>query len=453
MIHVRFAIVGSGSAGAAAALEASRRGLSVALIEQGQLGGTCLHSGCLPVKSLMANAHRLQETGAEGGATGEVLLADWMSQQRRTVAKLTELLRTQLARREMTLHQGRARLTGPNELIVRAGESETRIRADSIILATGARPLLLPDIPLDEVIGTSERFVALTALPRSLAIIGGGHVGCEFASIFATLGTRVTLLERNPGLLLDMPPEAGEYLHRRFTDHGVRVLLNQPISGKQITRTAEGARLETADGPVEVERVLLAAGRVPNVEGLGLEELGVQVRPRLLVDHTLRTTEPSVFAVGDMNGLMPMAHAAAAQGRLAVRNALGEDCSLNLRTLPVCLYSLPEIARVGLTEAEARASGYEVICGRAQFHNYARAIALGATEGFVDLLADRQTQRLLGGLVIGAQAAELISHLALALRLGAHLHDLEEVNFPHPSFSEALQEAAHEAIREGFTGH
>lgn len=443
MQHYQLAVIGSGAGGAEAAQLAAARGLRVVVCEQGQLGGTCLHAGCIPVKSLMVDAARLGEMERAGQTSGEFLLAEWMSHQRRAIAKLTEHLRIKLVKAGATILQGRAELRGPHEIRVSSREGQhVDLTAEIIILATGAHPRMLPELPRDAVVGPSDDFINITKLPRSLAIIGGGHIGCEFASIFSALGAQVTLVEARSALLNDMPGEAGAFLQRRFTDAGIDVRLNEPVTPGFLERTPGGARLHLRGGPVEVERVLIAAGRIPNSHGLGLEPLGIYPDPRIPVDDRLRTTVPHIYAVGDVNGMLPMAHAAVAQGRLAVRNALGEDLRADFTDMPVCVYTLPEIAQVGLTAAEALDRGIRTVSGRSQFTYSARALALGGAEGFVDLLAEAGTGRLLGALVIGTQAGELISQLALALRLRATMADLASVNYPHPTFSEAIQDAA-----------
>ncbi len=449
-------IIGSGSAGSRAAITAAREGVRVAVVEQNQLGGTCLHSGCIPVKSLMLNlGHAPQAVAAVSGdqeLAQNTLIAHWMTRQRRAIAKLTEQLDDRYDEMGVQLLRGQARFIGSNEVEVVKADNVQTVRAEKIILATGGRPQLPPGYSTSDLVNTSDRFINLSTMPQRLAIIGGGHIGCEFASIYAGAGAEVTLFERTDSLLPDFARDAGQILERHFRDLGIRVIRNEIMPAENIEEHEDFVRLHPAEGgPVEVDCVLVATGRVANLEGLQLDRAGIEVSDEhyVVTNEYLETTNPNVYAAGDVNGILRMAHAAAAQAQAAARNALGAKETLNYHTLPVCVWTHPEIAIVGMSGEAAQAQGLPVRSGRTHFVDTVRSIALEEVTGFVELTCHGDTGEVLGAMIVGHQAGELISHIALGMELGANARHFARMTYPHPTYSEAIAKAARAALGKG----
>lgn len=456
MPDFEMAVIGSGAAGSHAALVAARAGLRCVLIERAQLGGVCLHAGCIPVKNLLIDvASHANASSGNGLGLGEDeeagLLATWMTRQRRTVAKLTENLYARLNQAGVQIRQGQARFLDRNNLEVEHenGDRE-QIEFGSALIASGTRPRQLPELDRIPAAGTSDDFVHLTERPRSVLVIGGGHVGCEFASLFSAIGTEVSIIETGDRLLKDLPEEASQLLRRYLEEQGTRIYTGQDVDLTQLNGAeGDGITLRLKDGAeiLQAERVLVAIGRIPNTEGLRLEEaLGIQPSPYIPVNDYLQTSCPNIYAAGDVTGKLPMAHAAMLQGETAIRNAMGEQRILDYRTMPRCLWTSPEIALCGMMEREAKNHGITTVTGRVPFVDLPRAVALNRVRGFAQLTFSADDLRLLGGLVIGPEAGELISHVSLGLRTGATAHDLANLPMPHPTFSEALGEAARRAL-------
>jgi dihydrolipoamide dehydrogenase len=368
-----------------------------------------------------------------------------MTRQRRSIAKLTESLDSQLQELGIEYLSGQAKFTGPRQVLVSGRHGDEEIEADKIILATGARPFLPEGYQTNHLIGTHEQFITMPDNPKSLAIIGGGHIGCEFASIFAATGTRVTLIERGGGLLPDFRQEAGQVLERHFLDMGITVIKNETMPWENLEMHEDHVRLHpTNHEPIDARQVLLATGRRGDLQSLQLDKAGIQVvdNDYVTVDEHLQTTNPDIYAAGDVNGVLRMAHVANAQATAAARNALGANDVLDYQTIPVCIWTNPEIAVIGMHKAQAEQQGLPVRTGRVHFVETVRAAALDEVRGFVDLTCHGDTGQVLGAMIVGLQAGEMISHIALGMRLRATALDLARLTYPHPSFSEAVGKAA-----------
>ncbi len=447
------AILGAGAAGITAAIEASELNVQVALIERADVGGVSLHEGCIPVKSLVASEkmwHHVSHSQDYGLRTvnSPPLLGEWISRQRNIISKLVlETDQSILKHKNITLLRGAARLLGDGKVAIVKNQQEEILQAEHVLIATGSRPALLQGIKIDgTVIGTSTHFVHRTKLPKRLLVVGGGYIGCELGGIYASLGSEVTIVEAKNRLLPGMEFEAGEFLERQFKLRGIEILLGQTM--EKATVENHLAQVTLGGKSREFDAVLIAVGRTPNLEELGLDEAGVQYDRAIMVDHHLKTTSPGIFAIGDVNGLNPLAHSAMAQARVAVANAFGEDQRLDFRQVPYCVYTNPEITAVGHSETSAQAVGHETAVIRIPFRQIGRSVAMGETEGFVKLIADSKTHRILGGMIIGVQATELIGTLTLMLRMGATLEHLADSIVPHPSLTEAIQVAAIELLRQ-----
>ncbi len=445
-------VLGAGPGGYVAAIRAAHEGLRVALVEERQLGGVCLHTGCIPTKTMVSSVGLLRQARAsmQWGvqiAQAEAQLAAIIARRQKVVQQLASGVKMLVEKNKIEVFPGRGRITGPGVVEVPATGGPERLQAPSIIIATGSRPADLPTAARDGVrILNSDDILQLSGLPAELLIIGGGYIGCEFAGIFAALGSKVTIIESAPRLLPYMDKELGPALERSFKRSGLQVILNAKVTG---VATGDEARVTLADGQIlHGARLLVSVGRRPNVEDLGLESSGIQFTGRgILVDDFMETTLPGVFAVGDVVGKLALAHVATAQARVVVENILavrkgGTRSPMDYDGVPACVFTYPEIATVGLTEEEAVQRGLNVRVGRFPFAAIGRALAMGETEGFVKLVAESETGRLLGGQIFGGHASELIGQITLAVRLRATANQVAETIFAHPTLSESILEAA-----------
>ena len=450
------AIIGAGPAGVTAAIEAAKRGLTVALIEKDSVGGVYLHDGCISVKSLAISEKRYRQflRGMDFGIYPESIqlhVSEWMNRQRNVSSKIHLGLMAQLEEYPaIQLLIGSARFLAHNLLEVSSAQNQISVQAQKIVIATGSHSAHISRTEVDGVnIGTSQHYVHRPKVPKSLIIVGGGYIGCEFAGIYATLGTKVTLVESADYLLPQMQKEAGEFLAKKYLTRGIEVITGDGATEASFTKK-EGCLVILRSGrTLHSENVLLAVGRHPNVEGLNLEEVGVQYDRSILVDETLQTTVAGIYAIGDVNGLNPLAHSAIAQARALVQRIVHEPEPIDFRQIPFCVYTDPEITSVGYTTEMAKKAGLKTVEVTVPFHQISRSIAQGESEGFLTLIADQKTKRILGGLLIGNEATELVSFLCLALRMNATAHHLASTIIPHPSYAEIFQVAAQKILEIG----
>lgn len=453
MVKEDLLIIGGGPAGYVAALTAARLGSKPLLVERDQIGGTCLNRGCIPTKALLESVETLVRArrAAEFGVRVSVEGLDIKAMVQRKDAVSSALrggLEVLMPDKGVRILRGEAVFSSPREVSVRLLDgAEERILADKIIIATGSVPMSLP-IPgsdLPAFFGSDEA-LSLEEIPGSLVIVGGGAVGCEFASIYAGLGSRVTLLEMLGTLLPTEDRELGEALKYYMEEEGIRVLTSAKVlsakpSGDRVTLSVlAGSATEeiTADG------VLMAAGRVPATKGFGLENTGVDLGRRggIRVNERMETSVEGIYAAGDVTGGFMLAHVAFEEGRVAAENALGGNASVDYSVIPRCVFTHPEVAAVGLSEEEAREKGYSVRVGRYPFANNGRAVAMGNTEGLVKIVANEKTGRILGAGIVGAGAAEAVAEVAVAMSAGVGAETLERTIHAHPTLSEAVKEAA-----------
>ena len=452
------AVIGSGPGGYVAALRAAQLGASVACIERQWIGGVCLNEGCIPTKALLRGAEvfsLVKEAGAFGVVAGEPAV-DWPAMQARkgqVVKQIVGGVTMLLQRAGVDVIRGEATLSTPTTVAVRLEDGQDTVTADRVIVATGSRTMAVPIPGLDGPAVIDHRgALELEELPESICIIGGGFIGSEFASLFRALGVEVTIVEMLPRLVPLMDVAIGEGLAWSFEQRGVAVRTGTRVTG--VTSGASGAcvTMMTPEGEesVEAQWVLSAIGRSPNVEGLGLEALGIKpTRKGIQTDHRMRTAVPGLYAIGDAaaDGAM-LAHVASHQGVVAVEDALrggaerGHSAAMDYRAVPSCVFTIPEAAAVGMTEEEARAAGYDVQVGVFAFPNLGKAVALGETEGFVKIVAEAQHGAVLGMHVMGAHASDLVLEGTLAIGLEATLDELERTIHPHPALGEAIAEAA-----------
>lgn len=450
------AVIGAGSAGFSAAITAAELGARVALIGYGTIGGTCVNVGCVPSKTLIRAAetlHQARATGRFAGIEARAGLMDWSA----TVAQKDELVsalrqakyRNLLAAYDdITYVEGRARLAAGNILV----EGEP-LRAGKIVITTGARPAL-PSVPGIEEVSylTSTTALEIETLPRSLLIIGGGYIGCELAQLFARAGVAVTIACRR-GLLPEAEPEVGTALAGYFEAEGIEV--QSGLDYRQIRETGDGvilnAHAEDSEMRLEAERVLIASGRRPNTEEMGLAEVGVALLPNggIEVDDRLRTTKPGIYAAGDVTGRDQFVYMAAYGARLAVENALnGDNRRYDNAAMPAVVFTDPQVAGVGLTEAAARQAGHRVKTSLLPLDQVPRALAAHDTRGLIKLVADEETDRLLGAHIVAPEGADSIQTAVFAINHGLTAAELAETIFPYLTTVEGLKLAAQTFTRD-----
>ncbi|KPL53301.1 hypothetical protein ABB55_14670 [Prosthecomicrobium hirschii] len=445
-------VVGGGIGGYTAAIRAARAGLAVTLVEDGPLGGTCLNVGCIPSKSLLGSA--AAHADRVGRSAGRADLAPIMARKTAAVARLVGGVQTLIRRNRIDHVAERAELLGPGRLRL-AGSGRVLV-ADAVILATGSRPAR-PAIPGLELPGVldSDAAIALDTVPERLLVLGGGVIGMELAQVFADLGARVAVVERAERILPGEDAGAVAVLAAAMRRRGVAVTTGATVERLARRDGALVATLTDAAGAareVVADRVLVAVGRVPETGVLGDDPLGLRGPGGVItVDDHGRTRTPGIFAVGDVCGGPQLAHKAAAEAEVAVATLLGRPASRSGRVVPRAVYTTPEIAAVGLDAATARTRG-PVKVGRFPFSANGRAIAGGHDDGFVEIVADAVDEQILGIVMVGHGVTELLGEATLAVQMELTLAALAETVHAHPTLSEALAEAAHDA-RDGGAIH
>jgi dihydrolipoamide dehydrogenase len=451
-------VIGGGPGGYAAAFRAADLGLEVTLIDSADaLGGECLHHGCIPSKALLTATHLLDEISAaqvmgiraQQVSIDPAALGQWKN---KILEQLAKGLAQLAERRGVEVIQGKATFTGSRRLrISNAGAGSLSFK--QAIIATGSRPVGPPGIEIDgERVMTSREALMVREVPERLLVVGGGYIGLELGSVYARLGSRVSVVEMTDQLLPGIDPDLVQVVQRALQNRGVEVHLRAKVS--ELRREGERVRVsvtpEQGQGmTLEADRVLVAVGRRPNTDDLGLERTKVQrdARGFIQVDPQRRTADAHIYAVGDVTGEPMLAHKAAREGKVAAEVIAGEAAAFDNVTVPAVVFTDPEIAFCGLSEAQAKAAGYTVKVGKFPFRALGRALTLNHTEGFVKVIADAEREILLGVRMVGPGVSDLISEAVLALEMGAQLEDLAISIHPHPTLPEALAEAAEVALQ------
>ena len=447
-------IIGGGPGGYVAAIRAAQLGLAVTLVEREWLGGVCLNWGCIPTKALLRNAEVLSlfQHAKDWGVAFDKLTADYgvaFDRSRQVTDRLVKGITMLMKKNKITVVQGEGKLVGKGQVQVSGanGAPGQTLSGDHVIVAVGARPRLLPGMKADgkRLVTSREALLDNRTAPRSVVILGGGAIGCEFAYVYGTYGAQVTLVEMQPHLLPNEDPESSVVLEKAYKAHGFEVLLGARYEGFEETKKGVKVRIAAADGPkvVEAERMLVALGISPNTEGLGLEALGVTTeRGFITVDDQMRTNVPGVWAIGDCNGRSGLAHVASAQGVLAAEAIAGHHpAALRYEDMPRCTYCHPQVASLGLTEAQAKERGYDVKVGRFPLAANGKALALGDPTGQVKVVVDGKYGELLGVHLVGPDVTELLPEFGLARSAEATAAEVEHTVHAHPTLSEALHEA------------
>jgi dihydrolipoamide dehydrogenase len=452
-VETHVAIIGAGPGGYAAAFRAADLGLDVTLIDMAERpGGVCLFRGCIPSKALLHLAEldfdvrRAADMGIRYGER-EIDLDRIREWKNSVVDRLTNGLLTLTKQRDIQFLQGCATFEEADQLVLRNAQT-THIKYEHLILATGSRPIALPGIEFKEGgrVMDSKAALALAEIPETLLVIGGGYIGLELGMVYASLGARVTIVEMMKSLLPNADPDLVRVLARRAKQVFEAVHLETKVV--EIEELEESVRVKLegdVDEPEQsFDRVLVAIGRRPNSEDLGLEKAGVEIDQdgHIVVDEEQRTTQRDIFAIGDVAGQPLLAHKAMQEGKVAAGVIAGEPEAFDARCIPAVVYTDPEVAWCGLTEAEAKEQGYAVGVGRFPWQAAGRAVTMGEPEGLTKLVFDTDSRRILGAGIVGRQAEDLIAECALAIEMGALADDLALTIHPHPTLTETVSEAA-----------
>ncbi len=452
-------VIGGGPGGYTAAAKVSALGGKVALVEKGALGGTCLNQGCIPTKTLLKSTEvletvkRSKDFGVEASQI-EVSIEKILDRKQAIIKRLNTGVEFLMKSNKISVFRGAGKITGINEVTISTPNDEIKLKTRNIIIATGSRPAVIPGLEPDgQRIMNSDHALMLSSIPESLLIIGGGAIGVEFASIYQKLGAKVTLVEAMDRILPFADEEVSNALKQLMTREKINVLTATKVGG--ITKSEEGllVNVDTPKGlqEIQVDKVLVAVGRRPDYEDLGLEEIDIQVeKGKITVNSKMETSIPNIYAIGDVTGGILLAHVASAEGTVAAVNAMGRQKKMNYRVVPSCIYTSPELASVGITEEQAKSAGIQVVIGKSQFVGSGKALAMGENKGLVKIVAEAGSGKILGVHILGPQATSLISEAALAIKLGATVDDIADTIHAHPSLPETLMEAAEQAV--GFIG-
>ena len=457
--NVDTVVIGGGPGGYVAAIRAAQLGQQVVVVEKAHLGGICLNWGCIPTKALLKSAHVLStiQHSADFGISAETVSFDYpaiVARSRGVSERLAAGVAFLLKKNKIRVVNGRGKLADSNTVTVELSDGGTEsITAKHVILATGARTREFPNLKLDRkrIISSREAMV-LDHVPESIAIVGAGSIGVEFADLFQQFGAQVTIIEMLPAVLPLSDAAISREVSKAFKKRRMKVLTDTAL--KTLENVGDRVKLtyerKGRPGEMEAEYVLLAIGVQPNSEGLGLEEVGIATdRGWVQVDDYGRTSVPSVYAIGDLVGQPCLAHVASAQGILAVEHIAGKKViPINMGNIPACTYCHPEVASVGLTEQQAVDAGFEVKTGRFPFSACGRALAAGDSVGFVKTVIDGKHGKLLGLHIVGAEATELLMEFTIGRNADLTYEDLLKTVHPHPTLSEGIHEAVAAAFGE-----
>jgi len=440
------AVIGAGPGGFRAAKRCAQKGASVAIIEKEFIGGTCLNYGCIPLKALLASAHILLKAkqAAAMGVNIASAVPDWPKIQSRRDEIITSLRKgmtdSMRALGKIKFIRGSATVLSPNKIKVEADSHPIEVQADKIIIATGSQPIQIPQIPFDgQTVISSKEALTLLQIPKSMIIIGGGVIGCEMACVYAAMGTKITIIEAMPCLLPMEDKWVGRLLEREFKKLSIDILTGQKASS--LDKASSPAKLVLENGrTIESEKILVSVGRKPFIDKETIRSLNLKMSgPAIEINEKMETSVPCVYAIGDVTGKTYLAHGATAQAEAAAANATGGNKTLtDYSLIPRVIYTFPEVASVGKTEDVCKAEGTETSVEKAFFRANGRAVAQNETAGEARVIRDNQSNKIVGITIVGATATELIT---LARMFIGTSEKTAHITFPHPTFSETLEEA------------
>lgn len=448
-------VIGSGPGGYVAAIRAAQLGKKVAIVDKAEIGGVCLNRGCIPSKALISAAHQyeIMQGNADLGFTTEGVKVDFAKVQnwkQSVVNKLTGGVSGLLKGNGVEVLTGEALFASENEVRVLNGYESNRYKFNHCIIATGSRPIEIKGFPFGERIISSDGALSLEKIPESMVVIGGGYIGVELGQTYAKFGTKVTILEGTDAILPGFEKQLTTLVSRNLKKSGVNIITKamakgsvQNENGVTVTYEAGGEEKQ-----VTAEYVLVTVGRRPNTDELGLEAAGVTMTERgfIEVDHQGKTNVPNVYAIGDIVAGPALAHKASYEGKVAAEVIAGQPSAVDYKAIPLVVFSDPEIASVGLNETEAKAQGIEVLVGKFPFGANGRALALNAADGYVKVIAEKETGLVIGSQIIGPEASNLIAEIGLAIEMGTTLEDIALTIHAHPTLGEVVMEAAESAM-------
>jgi dihydrolipoamide dehydrogenase len=444
-------VIGGGPGGYVAAIRAAQMGMDAACVDDNpRFGGTCLRVGCIPSKALLESSHRYHAAKEELAAHGVLAdgvkldLAAMLARKDKVVEQLTAGISMLFQRKKVKGYQGRARLVDTDTVEIHSPDEIIQIRARHIILATGSRPATVRSVESDgQWIGDSTMGLSFTEVPKVLVVIGGGYIGLELGSVWSRLGSQVIVLEALDRILPGLDGEIGQMARRIFEKQGIEFRTGVWVESAKVLDGRCVVQCRDAE-PIHCDRVLLATGRVPCSDNLGLENIGIETDKRgfVPVDKDFQTPVKGVYAIGDLIGGAMLAHKASEEGIVCVERIAGIKSHVNYDTIPAVVYTEPEIASVGKTEEQLKEAGVEYKKGVCPYGASGRALALGDSQGRVKILADAKTDRVLGVHIIGARAGDLIAEAVAAMEFGASSEDIARTCHAHPTLSELLHEAA-----------
>ena len=453
-------VIGAGPGGYTAAIKAAQLGMKTAIVEKGKnLGGTCLNVGCIPSKALLSSSelfHEAQHGFKSHGIKAEGVTMDVAAMMKRkdgVVRKMARGIDYLMNKNGIEHVSGFGRIVNAGEVEVTGGEAARTLKTKRILIATGSSVSGLPFLEFDgETVLSSDHAIALGQAPESMIVIGGGAIGLELGSVWARLGTKVTVIEFLPRIAAMFDEDITQALQKLLQKQGLKFHLGTGVESAEKTKT--GIKLTAAKGDksleLEAEKVLVAVGRKPNTDGLGATEAGVELdeRGRIRTDAEWQTNVPGIYAIGDVIAGPMLAHKAEQEAVAAVERMAGKAGRVNYDTIPWVIYTAPEVAAVGLTEAEAKEKGHEVSVGAFPFQANGRAVAGAHADGLAKVIADKATDRVLGAQILSANASELIAEAVLLMEFDGSAEDLARTIHAHPTMSEGLREAAHMAMGE-----
>lgn len=453
---MKVAVIGGGPGGYVAAIKAAMLGAEVTVIEKRKVGGTCLNVGCIPTKALLASSSLIssikeaKDFGIHINGEVEANFDDIMNRKNKVVSQLISGIEFLFEKRGIKLVNGFGKLVDTNKIEVNKEDgSKELVEADKIILANGSQPVILPMFPYDgDKIITSDEALNLKDVPKSLLIVGGGVIGCEFGQFFRALGTEVTIVEMFDQLLPLEDKDVAKQLQRQFKKDKIKVMTGVKIEKCEIVDDEVVATLSNGK-EVKAEKALLSIGRKPYLDNSGIEDIGIQLeRGKVIVNENLETNVKGIYAIGDIINTPFLAHVASKEGLVAAQNAVcGNSKTVNYAAVPRCVYTEPEVAGVGKTEKELQENGIEYNTGQFDFRALGKAQAIGHFQGFIKILAD-ENDKIIGASIVGPHATDLLTELSLAVHLGLTVEEVGDVIHAHPTLSEGIMEALHDVHGE-----
>jgi len=455
-IELDTVVVGAGPGGYVAAIRAAQMGQKVAIVEKEFIGGVCLNVGCIPSKALIAAGHKYQESldSTAFGVTSENVKIDFSKTQEwkntQVVNKLTKGVEGLLKKNKVEILFGEAFFVDENTMRVMKDDSAQTYSFNNAIVATGSRPIEIPGFKFSERVLDSTGALNLPEIPKKMAIVGGGYIGSELAGVYANLGTEVTILEGLPSILNGFDKDMVKLVERNFKSKGVKIITEAMAKGSTITDNGVTVKYEAKgeEKSLDVDYVLVTVGRRPNTDELGLEQAGVKVSERGLIEvnEQGKSNIESIYAVGDVVPGPALAHKASYEAKIAAEAISGKKVAVDYRALPAVAFTDPEIASVGYTESEAKEKGLDVKVTKFPLGGNGRALSLNATEGFVRLITTKEDNVIVGGQVAGISASDVIAEIGLAVESGMNAEDIALTIHGHPSLSEVVMDAAEAAL-------